>query len=308
MIQKNKYCASTKLGATHRNTAVSQCKAYEGHPVDDVRAKDLYCTPSFLYCSPNSTNSVYSEINTKAERVEYQPRRQCRPSKQILSKRNTALVVHACRFIEHSDDTTPLSVLASSVGLSPFYFHRTFKQITGVTPKEYEAQRRVMRVREAITSSPSITDAIYAAGFNSRGRFYDHAVELLGMTPRTYRNGGAGETIRFAVTKSTLGPVLIAATDRGICMIQAGPTSEELLVILSKLFPKAKLVVKDAAFDRHVANVVAAAEELGASLDVKLPSDVRDTAFQHKIRSKFTSSTQAAMSANSATATSRGDI
>jgi AraC family transcriptional regulator of adaptative response/methylated-DNA-[protein]-cysteine methyltransferase len=196
-------------------------------------------------------------------------------------KRHTARVAAVCRLIENADEVPPLAELARAAGLSAWHFHRVFKATTGLTPTEYAAAQRTRRVRERLPSSRSVTDAIYESGFSSSGRFYEHADAMLGMTPTAYRAGGAATRIRFAVGQSSLGAILVAATERGICAIFLGDDPDELLRQLQDRFPRADLVGGEAAFERLVARVVGFVEAPAVGLD--LPLDVRGTAFQQRV-------------------------
>jgi AraC family transcriptional regulator of adaptative response/methylated-DNA-[protein]-cysteine methyltransferase len=192
-------------------------------------------------------------------------------------------VVEACRRLERADEIPPLAELARAAGLSAWHFHRLFMATTGVTPAEYAAAQRTRRVRDQLpaSQSKSVTDAIYASGFNSSGRFYEHANAMLGMTPTAYRAGGAHTTIRFAIGRCTLGAILVAATDRGVCAILLGDDAAELLRAFQDRFPRANLIGGDAAFERLVALVVGFVETPAFGLD--LPLDVRGTAFQQRV-------------------------
>jgi AraC family transcriptional regulator of adaptative response/methylated-DNA-[protein]-cysteine methyltransferase len=190
-------------------------------------------------------------------------------------------VSEACRRIENASEPLSLESLANAVGLSRFHLHRLFREATGVTPKAYAAAHRAGRVRKELTQSASVTEAIYAAGFNSNGRFYAKSSKILGMTPRAFRAGAPETTIRFAVGQSSLGSILVAASERGICAILMGDDSEALLRDLQKRFPKAALAPGDRAFETWVAKVVAFVDAPRIGLD--LPLDIRGTAFQQRV-------------------------
>src|ERR1700686_3946018 len=134
----------------------------------------------------------------------------CRPScpSRSANPENVAIVARACRLIEQSEEEPSLTDLAEAVGRSPSYFHRRFKAVTGLTPKGYATAHRAAKVREGLASGNSDTEAIYDAGFNSSGRFYEKSTGMLGMTPSQYRAGGANEEIRFAVGETSLGAIL----------------------------------------------------------------------------------------------------
>jgi AraC family transcriptional regulator of adaptative response/methylated-DNA-[protein]-cysteine methyltransferase len=190
-------------------------------------------------------------------------------------------VARACRLIETADEPPGLDALADSAGLSSFHFHRVFKAITGITPKAYAAAYRARRVRDELSRSATVTDAIYGAGFNSSGRFYATAPGVLGMTPTRFRSGGEGAAIRFAVGECSLGALLVAASDQGVCAILLGDAPDALVRDLQDRFPKARLIGGDTGFERLVAKVVGFVERPALGLD--LPLDVRGTAFQQRV-------------------------
>jgi AraC family transcriptional regulator of adaptative response/methylated-DNA-[protein]-cysteine methyltransferase len=174
-----------------------------------------------------------------------------------------------------------LAELARRAGLSPWHFHRVFKAVTGVTPRAYAAAHRSTRVRAELRKDKTVTHAIYDAGFNSGGRFYEASHQLLGMTPTGYRRGGAETEIRFAVGECSLGSILVARSATGVCAILLGDDPEALVRDLEDRFPRATLVGGDASFDALVATVVGFVEQ--PKLGLHLPLDVRGTAFQQRV-------------------------
>jgi len=171
--------------------------------------------------------------------------------------------------------------LAQRAGLSPYHFHRVFKSLTGLTPKGYAAAHRAKRVREELGRSRSVTAAIYGAGYNSSARFYERSDQLLGMTPTKYRAGGADAAIRFAIGACSLGSILVAKTERGVCAILLGDDPDALARDLQDKFPKAYLIGGDAEFEQLIARVVGFVEFPARALD--LPLDIRGTAFQQRV-------------------------
>ena len=204
-----------------------------------------------------------------------------RPNETSLAERHAKVVAAACRAIETAVEPPDLDALAQTAGMSRYHFHRVFKRVTGVTPRAYVAGNRGDRVREALGTSRSVTDAIYDAGFNSSGRFYAASAELLGMAPSTFRRGGAGETIRFAVGECSLGSILVAATEKGICTIALGDEPGSLVRELEDRFPKAELAGGEPEFESLVARVVGLVEAPAVGHD--LPLDIRGTAFQQRV-------------------------
>jgi len=194
---------------------------------------------------------------------------------------HAALVADACRLIEAADTLPDLSTLAQHAGLSPSHFHRIFKAQTGLTPKAYASAHRANRLRHALGEARSVTDAIYDAGFNANSRFYEKADRLLGMRARDYRAGGDGVTIRFAVAQCSLGAILVAQSERGICAILMDDDPAVLVKDLQDRFPKAHLIGGDADFEQLVARVIGFVEAPAIGLD--LPLDLRGTAFQERV-------------------------
>jgi len=203
------------------------------------------------------------------------------PSVESTIAPHVALVAEVCRAIEVAERPPSLAELAAQTGLSESHLHRVFKRVTGVTPRQYASQVRAARVRDGLGRSETITDAIYDAGFGSSSRFYEGADHVLGMTPSAYRSGGADIAIRFAVGESSLGSILVAQSDRGVCAILLGDDPDELIADLERRFPRAELLGGDDAFEQVVATVVGFVEAPCVGLD--LPLDIRGTAFQQRV-------------------------
>jgi AraC family transcriptional regulator of adaptative response/methylated-DNA-[protein]-cysteine methyltransferase len=191
------------------------------------------------------------------------------------------VVARLCRLLETDEPAPSLELLAREAQWSPFHLHRVFKRITGLTPKAYAAAHRGRRVQQALSRSGSVTEAIYDAGYNSGGRFYADAPKVLGMTPTRYRAGGADTEARFAVGQCSLGAILVARSDVGVCAILIGDDPDALTRDLQDRFPRATLVGGDAGFEQWVAKVVGFVEAPALGLD--LPLDVRGTAFQQRV-------------------------
>lgn len=197
------------------------------------------------------------------------------------SQRYAQMVQQACRLIETAQPLPSLEELARHAGLSPFHFHRQFKAVTGLTPKAYAEAHRAKALRQALDTGASVTEAIYEAGFNTSSRFYEKSNALLGMTPKAYRDGGQNRHIRFAIGQCSLGVILVAATDQGICAILLGDDADALARDLQDRFPKANLIGADSAFENWVAQVVGFVEQPALGLD--LPLDIQGTAFQQRV-------------------------
>jgi AraC family transcriptional regulator of adaptative response/methylated-DNA-[protein]-cysteine methyltransferase len=247
-----------------------------------VSTTGVYCRPSCASRLPNPKNVRFHPTIEDAERAGFRACKRCRPDRASLEQLHAAKVADICRVIEAADRMPRLSALAKRAGLSPYHFHRVFKTVTGVTPKAYGAAMRANRLRDELaTGSHTVTEALYNAGFNSSGRFYAASDELLGMTATAYRTGGAQTEIRFAIGDCSLGSILVAQSERGVCAIFMSDDPEALVRELQDRFPNAKLVGGDATFEQTVAKVVGFVESPSVGLD--LPLDVRGTAFQQRV-------------------------
>jgi AraC family transcriptional regulator of adaptative response/methylated-DNA-[protein]-cysteine methyltransferase len=246
-----------------------------------VRTTGVFCRPSCGARTPRPENVAFHASSGDAQRAGFRPCRRCRPDQPPAAERNAATVADLCRFIETSDSVPTLEDLAERAGMSTFHTHRIFKAATGMTPRAYAAGERGRRVREELRTALTVTEAIYSAGYNSAGRFYDEADSQLGMKPASFRRGGDELPIRFAIGECSLGSILVAASDRGVCAILLGDDPDELAHDLERRFPNAQLVAGDASFEDLVARVVGFVERPGTARD--LPLDIRGTAFQLRV-------------------------
>ncbi len=201
--------------------------AAEGAFFYSVKTTGVYCRPVCPSRPALRKNVQFHDTAQAAERAGFRPCKRCRPNEESLPQRHASIVTQACRFIEEAEESPNLQQLADAVGSSAYHLHRIFKAQTGLTPKQYAAAHRANRVRDQLSQRPTVTQAIYGAGYNSNSRFYESSTEMRGMTPTTYRAGGRGTTIRFAVGQCWLGPILVAATAKGICASSSAtiPTS-----------------------------------------------------------------------------------
>ncbi len=246
-----------------------------------VKTTGVYCRPQCSARLPNRENVHFYDSPELARRAGFRPCKRCRPDEASLLDKQRAAVTKACRLIEEAETPPRLADLAAAVEMSPHHFHRIFKAITGVTPKGYADAHRTRRVRDELADGASVTEAIYSAGFNSNGRFYANSTEQLGMTPSEFRAGGSGVDIRFAVGECSLGSILVAASDKGLCAILLGDDPDALARALQDQFTEANLIGGEEAFDRWVATVVGFVENPALGLD--LPLDIRGTAFQIRV-------------------------
>ncbi|EWS91840.1 helix-turn-helix domain-containing protein [Streptomyces filamentosus] len=201
------------------------------------------------------------------------------------NRRHALAVTRACRLMDGSAAPPNLQELAYSAGYSRFHFHRMFKTFTGVTPHAYVSVVRARRVRHELAHAPTVSDAIYRSGFNSNGHFYSASPAILGMTPQEFRSGGRGTVIRYACAPSSLGPVLVAAADKGVCAVlaAAGAPGRE---VLARRFPLARLTAGDTGFAARVHAAVRRAEPPAAGRAL-LPADLLEVCLHERVRQEL---------------------
>jgi len=247
-----------------------------------VRTTGVFCRPSCHTARPALRKNVaFHESIEEAESAGFRACKRCSPKGPSLAEEHAVAVAKACRAIETAEEPPTLDELAKAAAMSSYHFHRVFKAVTGLTPKAYAVAHRSRRVRDELSRRGTVTEAIYEAGFNSNSRFYAQSSRTLGMTPTSFRKGGTGTTLRFAVGEGSLGSVLVAASEKGVCAISMGDDPDALVRDLQDRFPKAHLVGGDEEFERTVAKVIGFIEAPKTGLD--LPLDVQGTAFQQKV-------------------------
>lgn len=283
------------MSASERNTALADATQQDARWVSvvardpkadatfvySVKTTGVYCRPSCAARLAKPEHVRFHATCEEAEQAGFRPCRRCKPDQPTPGEQQAAKIAKACRFIEEADRTPSLEQVARHAGISPCHFHRMFKTVTGVTPREYGLAHRAKRLRNELSRADTVTDAIYDAGYNSSGRFYETANEVLGMTPSSFRAGGARTDIRFAVGECSLGSVLVAKSERGICAILLGDDPDALARNLQDQFPRATLIGGDTDFKQLVAKIVGFVEAPALGLD--LPLDVRGTAFQQRV-------------------------
>jgi AraC family transcriptional regulator of adaptative response/methylated-DNA-[protein]-cysteine methyltransferase len=253
----------------------------DGEFVYAVRTTGVYCRPSCPSRAAKRQNVEFFDTGVLAAAAGYRPCKRCRPDELSQQQRRNELVIQACQAIEHSQMALPLAQLAQQAGMSPYHFHRIFKAATGLTPKAFHKAVQARRVAASLQSANSVTETLYDAGFSSAGRFYTDAPAMLGMSPGSYRRGGAGEHIRHAVEPCALGWVIVAATRKGVCTIEFGDDAQKLTDRLQARFPKAQFEPADAEFRRWIARVLSYIEQPQAVLE--LPLDIQGTVFQRRV-------------------------
>lgn len=253
---------------------VARDRAMDGRFVTGVLTTGIYCRPSCAARHPRRENVRFFANGAEARTAGLRPCLRCKPDEV---SREAAALDKALRLLNEAETPPSLDELARAAGYSPHHFHRLFRRATGVTPADYARARRARSMTESLEISDRITDAIYDAGYSGPGRFYADAKGRLGMTPSAWRDGGRGETIRWATAETDLGTMLVAATDKGICRLSFDEDGEEL----RRRFPKAVIEPGGAALADLVRRTVAAVNAPEQPHD--LPLDVRGTAFQQAV-------------------------
>jgi len=246
-----------------------------------VRTTGVYCRPGCASRRPLRANTVFFETPAAAEAAGFRACKRCRPADGSAASRHLAAIERACALLRTCESMPTLAELADAAAISRFHFHRVFKQITGVTPRDYARSHRLGRLAEKLDAGQPIAASIYASGFGSSSRAYEAAAAGLGMTPGARRRGGNGETIRFATVETPLGWALVAATERGICMTALGDDRDCLGAAVRQRFPAAAVIPEAAGLKGWADQVVRFITEPGRNLD--LPLDIRGTAFQARV-------------------------
>ncbi len=246
----------------------------DGRFVGAVTTTGIYCKPSCPARHPKRAHVLFYRDGAEARTAGFRACLRCKPDEV---GRDRVAVARAVALIEASEESLGLDALAAQVGYAPHHFHRLFKRATGVTPAVYARGLKAQRAAKALTEEASVTEAIYEAGYSAPSRFYEDGAKRLGMTPSAWKRGGAGVTIRWTIADTSLGPMLVAATDKGLCRV----SFDEDEASLRTRFPKAEIAPGGAALADLAARVVAAVESPDRNQD--LPVDVQGTAFQEAV-------------------------
>ncbi len=266
-----------------RAAIIARDKNSDGHFYYGVITTGIFCQPSCTSRPALPENLRFFPSIESAKLAGYRACKRCRPTKDAP---NTDKLANIARYIEsHADERLTLTMLADRAGLSPSRFQRVFKTAFGVSPKIYQDAVRMRLFKHSLKKGDGVTDAIFAAGYGSISRVYGEATRNIGMTPKAYRAGGAGETIAFACRNTVLGLMAMAATIKGVCFVQFGENEQSLILALQAEFPKATLIPSPAenapeldawmdALDQHISK---------GKPRPTLPLDIRGTAFQMKV-------------------------
>jgi AraC family transcriptional regulator, regulatory protein of adaptative response / methylated-DNA-[protein]-cysteine methyltransferase len=246
-----------------------------------VTSTGIYCRPSCPSKRPRRENVVFFRAREAAERAGFRACKRCKPDSTGQRDPNAQLVENVCRYIDtHPDEPVTLEALGRALGISHFYMQRTFKALTGITPRAYADSRRIHSLKAGLREGHSVTRSLYDAGYGSSSRLYERASSQLGMTPARYRKLGSGVTIHYTIAATPIGKMLLAATEQGICSIHFSDAAATLEGELRSEFPKAEIIRADRKLGERVKALRAIIQ--GEST-AALPLDIQATAFQRRV-------------------------
>jgi AraC family transcriptional regulator, regulatory protein of adaptative response / methylated-DNA-[protein]-cysteine methyltransferase len=255
-------------------------RAADGTFVYAVASTGVYCRPSCASRRPRRDRVCFFEAASEAERSGYRACKRCRPQETPVDPW-VEKVQRACRHLARVDGHPSLAALAAKVGGSAYHLQRNFKRLVGLTPRQYAEACRMGRVKRRLRGGSAVTAAVVDAGYGSSSRFYERAAPKLGMSPATYRRGGAGMTIRYTIVDSPLGRLLVAATERGVCAVEMGRSDAELEQALAREYPAGTILRDDTHHLAWTRELLARSSGLPARVD--LPLDVQATSFQWQV-------------------------
>jgi AraC family transcriptional regulator of adaptative response/methylated-DNA-[protein]-cysteine methyltransferase len=260
----------------------SRDRRFDGRFVFAVRTTGIYCRPSCPARRPRPENVAFYPFPEAAEQAGFRSCRRCRPRNAAVADPRAAAVQRVCRAIEAAPDAAwRLRDVGRAAGLSPHHAQRTFREVLGVTPRQYADACRLALFKERLKKGGAVTDATYEAGYGSSSRVYERAPRQLGMTPSEYRRGGRGMTIAFTIADSPLGRMLVGATARGIAAVCLSDSDAALEAAFRREYPEATILRDDARLAGNVATILRHLRGQEPRLD--LPLDIRVTAFARRV-------------------------
>jgi AraC family transcriptional regulator of adaptative response/methylated-DNA-[protein]-cysteine methyltransferase len=248
-----------------------------------VTTTGIYCRSTCSSRRPLRANVRFFASAADAVAAGFRACLRCRPDGASHVSERAQLIERICRMIDAAEALPSLDELAAEAGMSPYHFHRLFRATVGVTPRAYAVARRRARLQRSLPHAATVTDAAYDAGYNSSSRFYANATDELGMSPRAARTGGANAQIRAAVGMCSLGTILVAATERGVCAIDLGDDASVLRAGLVARFPRASITFDDVALESHIANVIALVDGTPGDPAREIALDIAGTAFSQRV-------------------------
>jgi AraC family transcriptional regulator, regulatory protein of adaptative response / methylated-DNA-[protein]-cysteine methyltransferase len=267
--------------ATYWDAVAGRDRSMDGVFLYAVRSTGVYCRPSCPSRRPRPENVVFFRTREAAEQAGFRACKRCKPDAPCASNPNSELVEKVCRYIDaHPEGPATLEALSRAIGLSPFHLQRTFKALTGITPRAYADSRRLQALKAGLRDGHSVTRSLYDAGYGSSSRLYERASSKLGMTPARYGKQGSGIAIRYTIAKTPIGRMLLAATSKGVCSVQFGESDGTLESDLRREYPRAEI----SRSDKDLAKWVQAIQgRIRGDAAKALPLDIRATAFQRLV-------------------------
>lgn len=268
------------------NAVLSRDASRDGSFVFAVRSTGIYCRPSCPARRPRRENVRFFKLPEAAEQAGFRACRRCHPRRARTSDPQIDLVRHVCHLIdEHDEEPLTLQTLSAETKVSPHHLQRTFKEVMGITPRQYKENRRLTRFKANVKEGASVTEAMYEAGFGSSRSLYEKSSSQMGMTPATYGRGGRGMRIVYTIAGCSLGRLLVAATERGVCSVALGDSDAELAAGLFAEYPNASIDSRDssisASLNLWLNDVLNGLN--GQSARIDLPLDIQATAFQWRV-------------------------
>jgi AraC family transcriptional regulator of adaptative response/methylated-DNA-[protein]-cysteine methyltransferase len=255
-------------------------KEFDGRFVYAVRSTGIYCRPTCPSRRPNRAHVVFFTASEKAEQAGFRPCRRCEPAAKTVSQ--SELLRQVCRHLEaNSSESVPAAALSRTFNISSSHLQRLFKRALGVSIAQYAKACRMKSFKKVVRNGTDVTAAIYEAGFGSSSRLYETSDSILGMTPAAYRKGGGPVQIRYTTARSSLGRLLVAATDLGLCAVTLGDNDGELVSALREEYPDAQITRDRLRLSEAVDRLLKHLN--GSEPCPAFPLDIRATAFQRRV-------------------------
>lgn len=265
---------------------LSRDARFDGRVFFGVRSTGVYCRPSCPARRPRREQVVFFNIPEAAEKAGFRSCRRCRPRAVATADPQAVMVQQVCRYIEDHIDAPPtLEALSALTGVSAYHLQRVFKRVAGITPRQYAEACRLSKFKSGVKKGESVAGAMYDAGYGSSSRLYERAPSQLGMTPANYRRGGKGTQISYTIVGCSLGRLLVASTEKGVCAVRLGDSDAALELDLLKEYPAADIRRNDKALSKWVEELLNHLEGARPHLDLAL--DVQATAFQWSVWEKL---------------------